>query len=104
MINPAACSFAISSPISLLLSSEKRLRGCLTGFDPGRMCSLCSASSLGTPGMSCGDHAKMCRYSQRNSTSSLSYLSLSPAPTTTNLVESEGRSEEHTSELQSRLQ
>src|SRR4051812_27337127 len=89
-MKPAACSLAISLPIALLLSSEKRLRGCLTGFEPGQMCSLCSASSLGTPDMSCGDHAKMSRFSRRNSTSSLSYLSLSPAPTTTNLVESEG--------------
>src|SRR3954463_12163816 len=90
MMKPAAWSLAIASPIALLLSSEKRLKGCLTGFEPGRMCSLCSASSLGTPGMSCGDHAKMSRFSRRNSTSSLSYLLLSPAPTTTNLVESEG--------------
>src|SRR3954463_12288742 len=90
MINPSACSFAISSPIALLLSSENHLSGCLTGFEPGLTCSLCSASSLGTPGMSWGDHAKMSRFSRRNSTSSLSYLSLSPAPTTTHLVESEG--------------
>src|SRR3954464_14442518 len=75
MINPAAWSLVISLPIALLLSSEKHWRGCLTGFEPGRMCNLCSPSSLGTPGMSCGDHAKMSRFSRRNSMSSLSYLS-----------------------------
>src|ERR1043165_1069803 len=90
MIKHAACNFAISLPIALLLFSEKHLNGCLTGFEPGRMCNLCSASSLGTPDMSYGDHAKMSRFSRRNSTCSLSYLLLSPAPTTTHLVGSEG--------------
>ena len=37
--------------------------------------------TVGTPGMSLGDHAKMSRFSQRKSTSSLSYLLSRLVPT-----------------------
>src|SRR3954462_5030043 len=40
--------------------------------------------------MSCGDHENISRFSRRNSTSSLSYLLLSPAPMMPNLLDSEG--------------
>src|SRR3954467_8639132 len=74
MIKPAARSRAISSPTTLLFSSDRRRKGCLTGFASDRTCNLCSANSVGTPGMSLGDHAKMSRFSRRKSTSSPSYL------------------------------
>ena len=40
----------------------------------GSILRVCSASSLGTPGMSEGFHAKMSRFSRMNSMSALSYL------------------------------
>src|SRR3954468_21692033 len=91
-LHDKACSLQLRNlfadcPSLVLRKTPQRL---LTGFEPGRMCNLCSASSLGTPDMSCGDHAKMSRFSRRNSTSLLSYLLLSPSPTTKNLVGSEG--------------
>src|SRR4051812_21997375 len=58
MMNPAARSRAISSPIASLLSLLKRRRNFLIGFIMGSMLRWCSASSLGTPGMSEGFHAK----------------------------------------------
>ena len=85
IMKPAARSRAISSPTILLFSSDSRRRGCLTGFASARTCSLCSAKSFGTPGMSFGDHAKMSRFSRRKSTSSPSYLLSRFAPMTANL-------------------
>ena len=79
-MNPAARSRAISYPIAFLLSSLTRRRNCLTDFSFGSVFRWCSASSLGTPGMSEGFHAKMSRFSWRNSMSALSYLSDNPAP------------------------
>src|SRR3954465_3207142 len=54
MIKPVARSRAISSPTTLLFSSDRRRKGCLTGFASDRTCSLCSANSIGAPGMSLG--------------------------------------------------
>src|SRR4051812_11436651 len=82
MMKPAASSRAISSPTTLLFSSDRRRRGCLTGFASDWTCNLCSANSVGTPGMSLGDHAKMSRFSRRKSTSSPSYLLSRFAPMT----------------------
>ena len=79
---PAARSRTISSPTTLLFSSDRRRKGCLTGLASGRTCNLCSAKSVGTPGMSLGDHAKMSRFSWRKSTSSPSYLLPRFAPMT----------------------
>ena len=62
------------SPIALRLSSLKRRRNCLTGLNLGSMLRVCSVSSLGTPGMSKGFHAKMSRFSRMNSMSVLSYF------------------------------
>ena len=74
MMKLAANRRAISSPTILLFSSDSGRRGCLTGLASALTCSLCSAKSVGTPGRSLGDHAKMSRFSRRKSTSSLSYL------------------------------
>src|SRR5664279_6459093 len=70
----AAVSHTISLPIAFRLLGSKHRRPCFTGFAPFLTLSECSASSLGTPGMSDGDHAKMSRCSRRNSTSSPSYF------------------------------
>jgi hypothetical protein len=45
----------------------------LTGFALGSTFSACSTSSLGTPGISEGHHAKNSQRSRMNSTSALSY-------------------------------
>ena len=71
---PAAKSRATSSPIALRLSSLKRRRNCLTGLNFGSILRVCSASSLSTPGMSEGFHAKMSQFSRMNSMSALSYF------------------------------
>ena len=80
MMKPEASSRVISSPITFLLSSERRRIDCFTGFISGLTNRECSANSLGTPGKSKLDHAKMSRFSRRKLVSSLSYLSLNPAP------------------------
>ena len=81
IMKPAASSRAISSATILLFSFDSRRRGCLTGLASALTCSLCSAKSIGTPDMSLGDHAKMSRFSQRKSTSLLSYLLSRLVPT-----------------------
>src|SRR3954465_2423623 len=73
MMKPAAKSLATSSPIAFLLSSLNRRRNCFTGLYLGSTLRVCSASCLGTPGMSEGFHAKMSRFSRMNSMSALSY-------------------------------
>ena len=73
-MNPAAKSRATSSPIAFHHSSLNRRRNCLTGLYFGSILRVCSASPLGTPGMSEGFHAKMSRFSWMNSMSALSYL------------------------------
>ena len=73
LMNPASLSRLISDNIALRLGSEKRRKGCLIGLANGSKLRGCSASSLGTPGMSAGHHAKISQRSRRNSTSALSY-------------------------------
>ena len=51
-MNLAARSLAISSPMALRLSSSKRHRRCLVGFEPRMRRSVCSVISRGMPGMS----------------------------------------------------
>ena len=70
---PASLSRSISDSMALRFGSEKRRKGCLIGLAIGSKFRWCSASSLGTPGMSAGHHAKITQRSQRNSTSVLSY-------------------------------
>ena len=86
LMNPAARSLAISSPMALCLSSSKRRRHCLAGFEPKTRCSVCSVTSLGMPGMSEGFHVKTSRLARRKSASSLSYLDGSLVPIHTFLV------------------
>jgi hypothetical protein len=69
-----------SSPIALHFSSLKRRRRCFTGFDPGLMFNLCSATSLGIHFMSEGFHENTSRFALRKSTSALSYLGSSVVP------------------------
>jgi hypothetical protein len=69
-----------SSLITLHFSSLKRRRRYFTGFDPGLMFNLCSATSLGIPFMSEGFHANTSRFALRRSTSELSYLGSSVVP------------------------
>ena len=72
-MNPAADSFAISSPMALRFSSSKRRRCCFIGLETGWIFKVCSATSLGMPGISEGFHAKMSLLPRRKSTSALSY-------------------------------
>ena len=74
LMNPAASNLAISCPIAFLFSEEKRLRDSFTGLAFGSTRNLCSANSLGTPGMSDGFHAKMSQFSRRKLMSSTSYF------------------------------
>src|SRR3954468_13375590 len=68
-MNPAANSPAMSCPMAFLFSEENRRRDSFTGLAFGSTCNLCSANSLGTPGI----HAKMSQFSRRKLTSSSSY-------------------------------
>jgi hypothetical protein len=70
----------------------KGWRDCLTGHFLGSTWSLCSASSIGTPGMSVGLHAKMPRFSWRYSLSALSYEGVRSPPIMTCWLESPGTS------------
>src|SRR3954471_21703058 len=74
LMNPAASSLAISCPIAFLFSEEKCLRDSFTGLAFGSTRSLCSANSLGTPGISDGFHAKISQFSRRKLMSSNYYL------------------------------
>ena len=58
LMNPAARSLVIFSPMDLRLSSSKRRRRCLVGFEPRIRCNVCSVTSYGIPSMSEGCHAK----------------------------------------------
>ena len=53
-MNPAAISFVISFLIAAFLSGENRHSRCFTGLELLLTSILCSANSLGTPGMSAG--------------------------------------------------
>jgi len=90
LMNPATRSLAISSPMALCLSSSKRCRCYLVGFEPEIRHNACSMTSHGIPGMSEGCHAKTLRLSRRKSTSSHSYLVRSWVPIRTVLVGSAG--------------
>ena len=73
LINPASSRRRISDIMALRFGSENRRRGWRIGRAVGSTLSACSASSLGTPGMSAGHQAKIPQRSRRNSTSALSY-------------------------------
>ena len=72
-MNPAANNLVISFLIAAFLFGENHCRCCLTGFEPGFKSNLCSANSLGTPGMSAGFQAKIFLLSLRKLVSVSSY-------------------------------
>src|ERR1043165_777518 len=90
LMNPAASSLAISCPIAFLFSEEKRLRDSFTGLAFGSTRNLCSANSLGTPGMSDGFHAKISQFSRRKLMRSTSYFGSKSVAMLVNLSSSEG--------------
>jgi hypothetical protein len=73
-MNPAAISFVISFLIDAFLSGENHHSRCFTGLEPSLISILCSANSLGTPGMSTGFQAKISLLSRRNLVSVSSYF------------------------------
>ena len=73
-MNPAAISFVISFLIAAFLSGENRRSRCFTGLEPSLISILCSANSLGTPGMSTSFQAKISLLSQRKLVSASSYF------------------------------
>ena len=73
-MNPAAISFVISFLIAAFLSGENRHSRCFTGLDLSLTSILCSANSLGTPGMSAGFQAKISLLSRRKLVSASSYF------------------------------
>ena len=75
-MNPATISFVISFLIAAFLSGENHRSHCFTGLEPSLISILCSANSLGTPGMSAGFQAKISLLSQRKLVSTSSYLGL----------------------------
>ena len=58
-MNPVANSFVVSFLIAAFLSGENRRSRCFTGLELLLTSILCSANSLGTPGMSAGFQAKI---------------------------------------------
>jgi hypothetical protein len=74
LMKPADTRRANSTRMASLLSGVKH-SFCLIGRAWGYSLSLCSASFLGTHGMSAGCHANTSRLSCRNWTSALSYFS-----------------------------
>jgi hypothetical protein len=79
-MKPAASSLASSFLMASRLSSAKRRRCCRLGVALGSMLRQCSISSLGTPGMSAGFHAKMSWLARRKLMSASSYSGSRPAP------------------------
>jgi hypothetical protein len=73
-MNPAAINFAISFLIAAFLSGENHCSRCFTGLEPSLTSILCSANSLGTPGMSASFQAKISLLSRRKLASVSSYF------------------------------
>jgi hypothetical protein len=73
-MNPTFSSLCSSDAIAFLLGSSNLHSGYFTGFALGSTFSVCSTSSLGTPGMSEGHQAKISQCSRRNLMSVLSYV------------------------------
>ena len=72
-MNPTAISFVIFLIAAFLLGENHRSR-CFTGLEFSLISILCSANSLGTPGMSVGFQAKISLLTQRKLVSSSSYF------------------------------
>src|SRR3954469_18541061 len=90
LMNPTANNRATSCPIAFLFSEEKRLRDSFTGLAFRSTRNLCSANSLGTPGISDGVHAKISQFSRRKLMSSSSYLGSKSVAILVNFSMSEG--------------
>ena len=73
-MNPAAISFVISFLIVAFLSGENHRSHCFAGLEPSLISIMCSANSLGTPGMSVGFQVKISLLSQRKLVSTSSYF------------------------------
>ena len=73
LMKSAERSRVTSTLIASFRSCAKRQSRCLTGFAVLSRSKECSASSLGTPGMSDGFHAKMSQFSWRKEVSAPSY-------------------------------
>ena len=78
LMNPACSSFSISRWMNSWHSRNCFWTFYLTDLTPGRIASRCSITSLGTPGMSEGCHAKISTFAQRKVTSVSSYLAPRP--------------------------
>ena len=79
-MNPATISFVISFLIAASLSGENHRSRCFIGLEPSLISILCSANSLGTPGMSAGFQAKISLLSRRKLVSASSYFADRWAP------------------------
>ena len=73
-MNPAAISFVISFLIAAFLSGENHRSRCFIGLELLLTSILCSANSLGTPGMSAGFQAKISLLFRRKLVSASSYF------------------------------
>ena len=73
-MNPAAISFVIFFLIAAFLSGENRRSRCFIFLEFSLASILCSANSLGTPGMSVGFQAKISLLSRRKLVSASSYF------------------------------
>jgi O-acetyl-ADP-ribose deacetylase (regulator of RNase III) len=82
-MNPAARSFIISTLMTSLRSFAKRHNFYLASLAVLLTSKECSASSMGTPGISDGVHANMSALSRRKLVSASSYLSPRLSPMTT---------------------
>ena len=72
-MNPTTISFVIFL-IAVFLSGENRRSHCFIGLEPSLISILCSANSLGTPGMSAGFQTKISLLSRRKLVSASSYF------------------------------
>ena len=72
-MNPTAISFVIFLIVAFLSGENHRSR-CFIGLEPLLISILCSANSLGTPGMSAGFQAKISLLSRRKLVSASSYF------------------------------
>ena len=73
-MNPAVISFVISFLIAAFLLGENCHSRCFIGLEPSLISILCSANSLGTPGILAGFQAKISLLSRRKLVSVSSYF------------------------------
>jgi hypothetical protein len=73
-MNPAVINFKFPFLIASFLSGENHRSRCFTGLEPSLTSILCSANSLGTPGMLASFQAKISLLSQRKLVSTSYYF------------------------------